>query len=74
MIDLTKVITVQEASSMANIDDGYVRRMLIADKFKDLNRGIDYVKGGKTWLINKDSWISHLENIQINKKNKIDKT
>ena len=52
-------ITVQEASEIAGITEGYIRRMLIADGFDDLKRGVDYVKVGKIWLIDKKSWIYH---------------
>ena len=61
MKEMTEVlegyITVQEASEMAKITEGYIRRMLIHDGFENLIRGEDYVKLGRIWLIKKMSWV-----------------
>ena len=61
-------ITVQEASEIAGITEGYIRRMLIADSFDDLKRGLDYVKLGKIWLIKKKSWVYHTSYVNNKKR------
>lgn len=63
-------ITVQEASVIANITEGYIRRMFIQDKFKDLKKGIDYTKFGKVWIIKKKAWEAHIKKINEAKNNK----
>lgn len=56
-------ITVQEAAKIASCTEGYIRRVLAKDGFKDLKLGTDYQKLGKVWVINKNSWFKHLQNL-----------
>lgn len=60
MLNNNEWITVQQASVISNITEGYIRRMLICDGFNDLQRGVDYTKFGKVWIIKKSSWESHI--------------
>lgn len=64
-------ITVQEASKIAGCTEGYIRRVLAEEGFKDLKHGQDYQKLGKVWVINKMAWYLHLQNLN-NKLKKAD--
>lgn len=60
-----KLITVQEAAKIGNVTEGYIRRMLIHDKFNDLKRDKDYHKLGKVWVISRSAWEKHVKLLEL---------